>query len=107
MADHLPLPERIPLSSRRQGGGTGPPMPSRNPRRHGQRLTRQTMEAVARAADLRVIEGVDPGLVFKIRVTKGLEESDFTSRDLDFLGETQDFTYFVYSGDEPDKLLSQ
>lgn len=107
MADHLPLPERIPLSSRRQGGGAGPPMPSRNPRRHGQRLTRQTMEAVARAADLRVIEGVDPGLVFKIRAASGLEESDFTNRDLDFLGETQDFTYFVYSGDEPDKLLSQ
>lgn len=82
-------------------------MPSRNPRRHGQRLTRQTMEAVARASELRVLEGVDPGLVFKIRATRGLEESDFTSRDLDFLGETQDFTYFVYSGDEPDRLLSQ
>jgi subtilisin family serine protease len=65
------------------------------------------MEAVAYSSDLRVVEGVDPGLVFKLRAAHGIAEATFTSRNLDFLGETGDFTYFVYSGEEPDKLLSQ
>ena len=65
------------------------------------------MEAVAYSAELRMVEGVDPGLVFKIQAAHGIDEEKFSSRNLDFLGETRDFTYFVYSGEEPDKLLSQ
>lgn len=107
MAEHLPLPARIPLSSRRQAAGRGPRAPQRNPRRHGQQLTREVMEAIAYSAELRVLEGVDPGLVFKIRAAHGIDEANFTNRGLSFLGETRNFTYFVYSGEEPDKLLSQ
>ncbi|HKF82541.1 MAG TPA: S8 family peptidase [Solirubrobacterales bacterium] len=65
------------------------------------------MEATAFSSELRVVEGVDPGLVYKIRAAHGIDEEKFTSRDLTFLGETGDFTYFVYSGEEPDKLISQ
>src|SRR6476661_8502604 len=108
MAEHLPLPARIPLSSRRQPApGGGARTPERNPRRHGQQLARQVMEATAYSSELRVVEGVDPGLVFKIRAAHGIEEEKFTSRNLTFLGETGDFTYFVYSGEEPDKLMAQ
>lgn len=68
MSDHLLLPDRIALSSRRQGGGI-PPRPTRNPRRHGEQLSREVAQAVAVATRIRVVEGVDPGLVFKVRAT--------------------------------------
>jgi hypothetical protein len=42
-----------------------------------------------------------------VRAAHGVDEAKFASKDLDLLGETADYTYFVYSGDEPDKLISQ
>ena len=107
MADHLLLPDRIALTSRRQGGGT-PRTPSRNPRRHAERLTREVAEAVALATQIRVVEGVEPGLVFKMRATQRITDEAFGSRDLTFLGETSDYTYFVFSdADIPRRLLDQ
>ena len=65
------------------------------------------MEAAAYSSELRVVEGVDPGLVFKVRAAQGIDEEKFTNKDLTLLGETRDYTYFVYAGEEPDKLISQ
>lgn len=107
MAEHLPLPERIPLPSRRRGGGGAPP-PSRNPHRHGRRLADEVADAVAVATHIRVVEGVDPGLVFKVRATQRIGDDTFGSRGLTFLGETAEYTYFVFSDDDvPRRLLEQ
>jgi hypothetical protein len=108
MADHLPLPQRIPLASRRQGGGGGARSPSRNPHRHGRRLADEVAEAVAVATHIRVVEGVDPGLVFKVRATQRIGDDTFGSRGLTFLGETAEYTYFVFSDEDvPRRLLEQ
>src|ERR1700680_4199241 len=96
MAEHLLLPDRIALTSGRQGGGT-PRAPSCNPRRHAERLTREVADTVALAPRIRVVEGVDPGLVFKIRATQRITDEALGSRGLTFLGETADYTYFVFS----------
>jgi hypothetical protein len=107
MSDHLLLPDRIALSSRRQGGGT-PPRPTRNPRRHGQQLSREVGQVVAVATRIRVVEGVDPGLVFKVRATGRITDETFANRGLTFLGETHDWTYFVFSDEDvPRRLLDQ
>ena len=107
MADHLLLPDRIALTSRRQAGGT-PRTPPRNPHRHAERLTREVADAVALATRIRVIEGVDPGLVFKLRATQRITAESLDSRGLTFLGETADYTYFVFSdADVPRRLLDQ
>lgn len=79
MSDHLLLPDRIALSSRRQGGRT-PPTPMRNPRRHGEQLSREVAQAVAVATRIRVVEGVDPGLVFKVRATGRITDETFANR---------------------------
>ncbi len=107
MADHLLLPDRIALTSRRQAVGT-PRTPPRNPRRHAARLTREVTEAVAVGTRIRVVEGVDPGLVFKLRATQRITDESLGSRGLTFLGETADYTYFVFSDvDVPRRLLDQ
>lgn len=107
MADHLLLPDRIALTSRRQAGGT-PRTPPRNPRRHGQRLAREVAEAVALATRIRVVEGVDPGLVFKVRAVGRIGDEAFANRGLTFLGETRDWTYFVFSDEDvPRRFLDQ
>lgn len=107
MADHLLLPDRIALTSRRQGGGT-PRTPTRNPRSHGERLSQEVAQALAVSTRIRVVEGVDPGLVFKFRATGRIADESFASRGLTFLGETRDWTYFVFSDDDvPRRLLDQ
>lgn len=107
MAERLLLPDRIALTSRRQPGGK-PPTPSRNPRRHAERLTREVTDAVALATRIRVVEGVDPGLVFELRATRRITDESLSSRGLTFLGETADYTYFVFSdADVPRRLLDQ
>jgi len=107
VADHLLLPDRIALTSRRQGGGM-PRTPTRNPRRHGQRLAQEVAQAVALSTRIRVVECVDPGLVFKLRATGRIADESFASRGLTFLGETRDWTYFVFSDEDvPRRLLDQ
>src|SRR5437879_1923409 len=98
MPDHLLLPDRVLVPSRRQLGGGGRP-PSRNPRRHGQRL-RQRVQAATVAAGRVPVEGVDPGLVFKIKARGRIEPSALETRDLSLLGETREWTYFVFSEEE-------
>lgn len=106
MPEHLLLPERIPLPSRRQGSAGGPGSPGRNPRRHGADLERQLQRAIAVGREIRVVEGVDPGLVFKVRATGRIEDRDWERRELMLLGDTADWTYFVLSVDDvPADLL--
>lgn len=107
MADHLLLPDRISLDSRRQGSAGGGP-PSRNPRSHGRRLGQQLERAIAVAREIRVVEGVDPGLVFKVQASGRLGDEDWDRKGLVLLGDTGDWTYFVLSrADVPDELRVQ
>jgi hypothetical protein len=96
------------LDSRRQGPAGGPGSTPRNPRQHGQRLRRELDRAIERARPIRVVEGVDPGLVFKVQAKGRITDDTWTARGLAFLGETGDWTYFVLSReDAPDQLLEQ
>jgi hypothetical protein len=105
MPDHLLLPERFLVPSRRQLGGGGA-TPARNPHRHGTRLQRRLAEAAA-ASPRATLEGIDPGLVFKVRASGRLDPSALESRDLALLGETRDWTYFVFSEEEaPQRFLA-
>ncbi len=108
MADHLLLPTPTVLDSRRQGPAGGPGSTARNPRQHGQRLQRELERAIERARPIRVVEGVDPGLVFKVQAKGRITDDTWTARGLAFLGETGDWTYFVVSReDAPEQLLEQ
>jgi hypothetical protein len=90
-----PSPDAPDANTRR--GGAPPP---RNPHRHGRRLADEVAEAVAVATHIRIVEGVDPGLVFKVRATQRIGDDTFGSRGLTFLGETAEHTYFVFSDDD-------
>lgn len=105
MPDHLLLPDRVLVSSRRQLGGGGRP-PVRNPHRHGQRLRERVQEATV-AAPRVPLEGVDPGLVFKIKARGRIEPTALETRDLSLLGETREWTYFVFSEqDAPQRFMT-
>lgn len=110
MPEHLLLPDRIEVPSRRQGGGGGAGLPPRNPRRHGETLESELRRAIAVGREIRVVEGIDPGLVFKVRAVANarLDDAIWERRGLTLLGETQDWTYFVFSSDdEPGELIEQ
>src|SRR4051794_14660127 len=93
MADHLELPDPVALQDRRQGSAFGSTEP-REPASHGTAL-REELDG-ARAADVRrVVDGVDPRRVFKIRSTTRLTDAELASRDLQMLGDTDDWSYFV------------
>lgn len=107
VAEHLLLPDRLTLGSRRQGGPGGR-TPSRDARRHGQRLTRELEQAVAVARRFRIVEGVDPGQVFKFRAISRINDNALAGRGLELLGDTPEWTYFVFSsGEAPRRLLEQ
>lgn len=101
MPDHLPLPPRVVLRSRRAGGGGGPQAP-RNPRRHGQALQAGLNAVVLVPA--APIDGVDPDLVFKLSATTRIEDDTLAARQLTLLGESADYTYFVLSSDQASEL---
>jgi hypothetical protein len=95
MPPHLPLQEPFDPGQRRQGSGA-PPAKSRNPRRHGQALQREFQRAAEQARP-RVLEGIDPDLVFKVAGTSRIDESTWARRGLQLLSESQEWTYFVLS----------
>jgi Subtilase family len=104
MADHLLLPVPVRLDSRRAGGGGGTPHP-RSPGAHGRKLTEELNAAISAQRPVRTIEGVDPSCVFKLRATGELKDSALNSNELQFLGDTSDWTYFVLvAGEDPVKL---
>jgi len=97
MPEHLLLPDPRPVGSRRTGGGGGG-APNRDRSRHGIRLRAQLQEVVA--APRRLNAGVDPSLVFKIRASGRPQGSGLEGRNLQVLGETRDYTYFVLADDQ-------
>lgn len=104
MADHLQLPQPIPLESRRAGTGFGQ-RTQRNPGRHGGKLNQDLDRAIAAMRPSRTIEGVDPAYVFKIRAVGPLDDSALRTSHLQWLGDTKDWTYFVLApGDDPAQL---
>lgn len=98
MVDHLSLPPPIRHTDRRQGGGGGA-TERRTPGRHGPALSRD-LDAILDAEPIRIVDGVDPRRVFKIRGTTRLSDDDLRRRNLEFLGDTEDWTYFVVPTDE-------
>jgi len=97
MPEHLLLPDPRPVGSRRTGGGGGG-APNRDRSRHGTRLRAQLQAVVA--APRRLNAGVDPSLVFKIRTSGRPQGSGLEGRNLQVLGETRDYTYFVLADDQ-------
>ncbi len=97
MPEHLLLPDPRPVGSRRTGGGGGG-APTRDRSRHGARLRAQLQGLVA--APRRLKDGVDPNLVFKIRSSGRPQGNGLEGRNLQVLGETRDYTYFVLADDQ-------
>ncbi|MFC6088223.1 S8 family serine peptidase [Saccharothrix lopnurensis] len=96
MPSHLLLPDPHLVSSRRAASGRGTPI-SRNRAEHGAHLQAELQRVVA--APRRLDAGVDPNFVFKIRAAGRPQESMLEGRNLQVLGETADYTYFVLSDD--------
>jgi hypothetical protein len=104
MADHLQLPQPIPLESRRAGTGFGE-RSIRNPGRHAKKLDADLSKAIEAMRPARTIEGVDPAWVFKIRAVGPLADSALRGSELQWLGDTKDWTYFVLApGEDPTEL---
>jgi hypothetical protein len=97
MPEHLELPEPVALADRRQSGSFGA-SERRDPSSHGGALRGQ-LEAARIAPLRRVVEGVDPRRVFKIRASTRLTDAELAARQLQFLGDTPDWTYFVVPDD--------
>ena len=111
MPSHLQLPPPRQLGSRRtpqvQGG---PRPPSRNPRRHGERLAAELDRAVAPPPPDRQVDGVDPRRVFKLATSNRLADpaDDLRKRGLRVLGESDDAVYFVVPRQETvDQLAAE
>lgn len=93
MADHLELPDPLALADRRQGSAFGATEP-REPGSHGPAL-REQLDDASDAPVRRVVDGVDPRRVFKVRSTTRLTDTELAARDLQLLGDTDDWSYFV------------
>ena len=104
MADHLILPAPITRTSRRSRPRSAP-TPPENRAAHGTRLLRQ-LEDVRSLPPARVVDGVDPRHVFKIRTDSPLLDQQFRARQLEPLGETSGWTYVVLPLDDGDDLAS-
>jgi hypothetical protein len=101
--DHLQLPDASPLPDRRTQ--PGPRTPTRNPRRHGERLNTDLEQAVERAREIRIVEGVDPALVFRVKTSGRVGADKWRNRGLELLTEGGDWDYVVLSpGVAPPKI---
>ena len=69
------------------------------PVRHGKKLRGEFEAAVTAQRPIRLVEGVDPGLVFKLRTSGGVKTEKLEEAELQWLGNTQDWTYFVLAED--------
>lgn len=99
MSDHHRLTPPSRLGDRRQSGGGGG-APTRNPSRHGRKLTDDLSDAIS-VPRSPVAEGVDPRHVFKVRAASRVADSGWSGRGLEPLGESTDgWTYFVLTSDE-------
>lgn len=106
MADHLLLPAPSPVGSRRAAGSGGAAQPRNRPA-HGQHLRGDLNDAIAAARAVpRRSQGVDPNLVFKVHASRRPTDSGFEGRNLELLGETADYTYFVLSADSGTALAA-
>jgi subtilisin family serine protease len=97
MSDHLELPEPVALADRRQGTAGGS-TEHRDPPTHGRAL-HGDLDEVRAAPVRRVVDGVDPRRVFKIRSQTRLTDAELGARDLQLLGDTEDWTYIVVPDD--------
>jgi hypothetical protein len=105
VADHLLLPQPRHVDSRRaEAGGRGSNgRPS--PGSHGAKLTADLDAAIDARRPVRTIEGVDPASVFKLRAQGRIKDGTLENNGLRFLGETDEWTYFVLApGDDPTEL---
>jgi hypothetical protein len=75
----------------------GPRTPPRNPRRHGQALVDELDRSVQQAREIRIVEGVDPALVFRVRTAGRVADDDWQRRGLELLTEGEDWDYVVLS----------
>lgn len=93
------------MGSRRTGGGGGGGDPRDRPA-HGVQLRGQLNDALvaARAVPRRAGTGVDPNLVFKLHASRRPSDSGFEGRNLELLGETAEYTYFVLTADNGSAL---
>lgn len=99
MSDHHRLAAPSRIGDRRQAGGGGGGPPTRNPSRHGQKLTEDLSDALSTPRS-PVAEGVDPRHVFKVRAASRVADSGWSGRGLEPLGEsTEGWTYFVLTSD--------
>lgn len=107
MPDHLALPAPLEVPTRRQGtGGAG--RPPREPGQHGRKLRSDLDSAAAAARPARIVEGVEPGMVFKVRAAGRLDDAALRNRGLSFLGDTREWTYFVLlASDDPMQLREE
>ena len=97
MPEHLLLPDRTTIGSRRAGGGGGT-APVRNPRQHGTQLGAGLTNVLAAR---RLDTAIDPDLVFKIRAAdRRINDETLILRGLLPLAETTEYIYFVLSHDE-------
>lgn len=99
MPEHLELPASIRLPDRRQrGSGPTGRAPRADPSGHASGLGRELSEALTTPV-ARPAEGVDPRRVFKIRSTTRISDDTLATRKLQFLGDTDDWTYVVLPDD--------
>ena len=96
--DHLELPQPVALPDRRQGSAFGASQPC-EPSTHGGALHRGLDEARA-APVCEVVDGVDPRRVFNNCSSTRITDAEPGARELQLLGDTDDWTYFVVPDEE-------
>lgn len=89
MPEHLPLAAPLVSSSRRAGGSGSSPLPDRGSYRgHAEVLLALFAPVAAAAAD--VADGIDPSLVFKLRVGSSVYDALRRADIGDIVGEGSD-----------------
>jgi hypothetical protein len=103
MPEHLPLAAPLVSSSRRAGASGSSTPPERGSfRGHADALLASFAPAVATAAQ----DGIDPNLVFKLRVGSSVHDALRRANIGDIVGEGSDWTYFVLMEPEDTERLA-